>query len=159
MAQDAIYKPHDIGDEVFVILLALELPYNPLLFKCKVSNIARISTNSTYYHLQPMQLIESDEFIKSHCSKLTFRTIRKRPFAIKDTCIEYDSDSHLTWSQQFALNYDNLLLDAKMQVISDNLQDAINLIHKINQQIVTTLNDSISELLKRNITYYTNLTT
>jgi hypothetical protein len=147
--QHTIYKPHQINDEVFCIFITPELPMLPLLVKCLVSNYVSFG-NTTYYHVLPLKLIESNDFIKSNCEQLTFRTIDK--FAhIKDVTIIYDSTNNLTWSQQFALNYDNLLLDVQMQSVFDDFNIALTVIHNIYANILNQLQQS-SMLISNRLT-------
>lgn len=97
----------------------------------------------------PLKLLETDEFIKSKCEQLTFRTISTINAHVKDIVVFYDKESNLTWSQQFAVNYENLLLDVQMQSVFDDFNTATNMIHIIYANILQTLQETSTQITTR----------
>jgi hypothetical protein len=141
--QDAIYKPCHINDEVFLILIAQEQPYKPVLFKCIVKNIVRVSVTATYYHVMPIELLTSVT------DQLTIRCVSKY-HQIKDITVDYDKASKLNWCQQFATFNDNWFIDAQQHAIYATLQQAIIVIHNLNNKLMQELYTVIADLSTQN---------
>lgn len=141
--QYAIYKPHLIASEVFSVFYTKENPYLPYLVKCLVSGVNVVKDKDTYYHLTPLQFISGKP-----TDSMTLRCVNKLGKS-KDITFKIDHDSSLNWVQQFALN-DDLYLEMYQYAIFDNINDAIDLINKLNNGLIQELTEATGNIINQN---------
>ena len=145
----SIHKPLLPGTTAFIVLLAPQLPYIPLLLECKIGRAVHTSESMTYYHMLPLRLIEYNEFIKDRCAQLTIRCYNNKICRAKDITVEYNPESELTWSQQFVNNHEDWLIDCTYQNVFENKFDAIQFIHNLSLTLLGRIRFYESELSKR----------
>lgn len=137
--QDAIYKPHQINDEVFLIVYCQEQPFRPILFKCLVSSYNQ-KPKTTIYNLQPLIIITDIP------DTVTLRCLSGGK--VKDITFVYDNQNKFNWVQQFTNK--ELLIESQQQSIFEDLSEAIKMINKLNNSMIMRLNNEIIAMMEQN---------
>lgn len=142
--QDAVYKPHQINDEVFLILYVQEQPYRPILLRCIVQGVDR-QKKTTFYYTQPVEVFTEVPEVS------TIRCINRKTEKYKDISVFNDSDN-LSWVQFFSNKFDEWLIDSPQSAVFDTKREAIEMINKLNMSIITRLNNEVIAILNQNTT-------
>lgn len=149
--QDAIYKPHQVNDEVFTVLYCIEQPFLPICVKCIVKNVARMSSTTTYYHLMPIECITAMPNI------VTIRCINLKIQQIKDITMHFDNELTLNWPQQFVTFNDNWYIDAQHHSVYADINEAVSIIHNLNNSLMQQLSTVIADLGKQNAALFNKI--
>ncbi|WIC41282.1 hypothetical protein MA9V1_018 [Chryseobacterium phage MA9V-1] len=151
--QDAFYKPRQLKDEVFCVIYAREQMFKPVLIRGSVVNFVRFSDVSTYYHIQPLEMLGSFE------PTLTLRYINATTKRCKDITFSFDaSNVRLNWAQQFAVENPDYLLDCQHWSVFGDLKSAVESIHNLNNSAILKIASEMQALTAQNDELYKLIT-
>lgn len=142
--QYATYKPHLVGSGVFLVFYCKESPFVPYLLKAVVTSVNNVNDKNTYYGLLPVEFISG-----TPGETMTLRCINKEKKS-KEITMQIDPELSLNWVQQFALNYDGWSLDVHQWGVFDNINDACDLINKLNNNMISELTEATGKLINQN---------